>query len=79
MDFLHDEDEVCPLELLFGEGDFGVVVEAGGVCLDAGMIREDRFGGGAAEFVLGAEEEEVFLRHGKDLRDGTPYVHPSPA
>jgi hypothetical protein len=27
------------------------------------MIREDRFGGGAAEFVLGAEEEEVFLRH----------------
>jgi hypothetical protein len=27
------------------------------------MIREDGFGGGAAEFVSGAEEEEVFLCH----------------
>jgi len=78
MDFFHDEDEVCPLDLLFGQGDFGVGVEAGGVCLDAGMIREDGFGGGAAEFVSGAEEEEVFLRHGWDLRDGASDVHPSP-
>ena len=63
MDFFHDEDDVCPLDLLFGEGDFGVGVEAGGVCLDAGIIREDGFGGGATEFVPGAEEEQVFLRH----------------
>ncbi len=63
MDFFHDEDDVCPLDLLFGQGDFGVGVEAGGVYFDSGMIGKDRFGGGAPEFVSGAEEEEVFLRH----------------
>lgn len=55
----HDEDELGPLDEVGCERVFGVVVQAGGESLDAGVIGEDLLGGGAAEAVHGADEEDV--------------------
>lgn len=67
MDFLHDKDDICPLDLLLRNGDLSVLIEAGGICIDSGEVCKDRFGGGATEFIAGTEEEDVFLRHDLDL------------
>jgi hypothetical protein len=55
--FLHDEDKISPVDLLFGQGDDGVVIESGGIDFDARLIAKNGFGGGTAQFVLRAEKE----------------------
>jgi len=56
----HDNDEIGPFELLFSEGDKGIVVESGGIDIDAGVVGKNGLGSGAAELVLGTKEENVF-------------------
>ena len=57
--FFHDEDDVCPADLLRRESCFGVVVEAGGIGFHVWPFGEDVFCRWAAEFVLAANEKSV--------------------
>jgi hypothetical protein len=55
---LHDEDEVCPVEVVGRHRLLRIGRQAGGGGLDAGTAGEDPLGRGGAEAVAGAEEEE---------------------
>ena len=60
VDFFHDEDEIGPFDLFLGEHDIRTITKARRVDVDARVVRKDRLRSGAAEFVFGAEEEDVF-------------------
>lgn len=60
MGFLHDEDDLRPLRQLGGHRGVGVRREAGGGDLQAGVAAEHLFGGGAAQAVSTAKEEDAF-------------------
>jgi hypothetical protein len=59
MGALHDEDDVGPFHQFGGAMLLRIRRQAGGGSLDAGPGREHLLGGGRAEAVAGAEEEEV--------------------
>ncbi len=71
VDGLHDENNVCPLDLFLGEGDVGALIESSGVRFYSWVICKDSLSSGASEFVLRAEEEEAFHgAAGDELRGG---------
>lgn len=56
---LHYNDYISPFYLLIGERDFGIVIQAGGIRLDARVVRKDGFSGRASKLVLRADKQEV--------------------
>lgn len=60
MGLFHHEDDLRPFRQLGGHGGVGVGREAGGGDLQTRVVGEDLFGGGAAQAVAAAEEEDVF-------------------
>ena len=60
MRFLHDEDDVGPLDQFGGQRILGVVVCPGRRDFDVRPGRKDLFGGRATKFILAAYEQDVF-------------------
>lgn len=61
MRLFHNDDQVRPLYLLFGERHLCIVIKACGVDIDFRMTRKDRLSRRAAEFVLGAEKKDALF------------------
>ena len=59
MDSLHAENHIGPFDQIGGYGGYCVIVRACRKRLDAWIGREDSLCGGAAEFVLAADEKDI--------------------